>query len=122
MNRRIILQPPIEVTAATTQEVRFAIPSTGAKSALFWVNVHKNTMTGGSASIDLIGASSLNLLDTGTSSSFWKTVLGSPISVGFGAVGAFSATTTTVPDFLRWKVTGNNNIVQFEIIAYLYDT
>ena len=116
-NRRLILQPTIEVAVATTQENRFAIPAGGAKSGLVWVNIPKN---GATATIDILGASSLTLLDVG-SNSFWKLV--GTMTPGASATGAFNVAITTVPDFLKWKCTGTfTQAIQFEIIVYLYDT
>jgi hypothetical protein len=120
VNRRIVLQTPIEVTSSQSQDLRFAIPTAGAKSALVWINVHKNTASSG-ITMDILGSSSMTLPDP-SSGSFWKPLITSGISITAGTVGVFTGSVTTVPDFLRWKITIPSNACLFEIVVYLYDT
>ena len=91
----------------------------GAKTALVWVNVLKNSS--GATTFKFLGASSLSLGATGAAAgSYWLNL--KDIAVGATTVGAFTDAVAALPDFLRWEVTGANAAIQFEIVVYLYDT
>ena len=123
-NRRAVLQPVIEINADQVQDTCCVIPTRGAKTALFWLNVLKNTSTG-TVKVDLVGSSSLSLLgDAGGASptSYWVNL--KQLTVGT-AVGAFTDVAATLPDFLGWQVegiAGASPVFQFEIVVYFYDT
>ena len=120
--RRVVLQPVIEIGAAQGQDVRFAVPSGSAKSGLALLNVMKNG-SAGTVTVDILGATSMNLLDPATgSNSFWLQLKTPGINVGAAAVGSLKGVLTDIPDFIRWKVTGSPVTFQFEIVLYLYDT
>lgn len=113
------MQPTTRVAAASNQETRFAIPAGGAKTMLVWINVYENS-SGAAATVTIYGASDLNLNDNLTSNSFWRNL--GTIAIGAGASGAFSATISNPPPYLRWGISGLNNNIAFEIIAEMWDT
>jgi hypothetical protein len=115
--RRIVLQTPIEVDTAQSQDIRFAIPCQMSEEALIWVNVHKNS-SGATVNLEILGSSSTTLPNP-SSSSFWTSLR--TISVSAAALGAFSASYSGLPDFLSWKISGLTGAVLFEIVVYLYD-
>lgn len=117
-NRRVVLQPAIEIVAAQSQDIRFAVHTGGAKSGLVWLNVLKSSSA--ASTWDILGATGQNLSSSTGSQSYWIT--SRQIPVGASTVGAFKGSLTDIPDFLRWSVTGVNAALQFEIVLYLYDT
>ncbi len=123
-SQRVVLQPAIEIGVDQEQDSCCAVPARGAKTALFWVNVLRNT-SADAVKVSLRGSSSLSLLDGGggaAPSSYWLVL--KQLSAGT-AVGAFSGVVPTLPDFLGWQVegiTGASPVFQFEAVLYLYDT
>ena len=116
---RIELQPSLSVSAATTQEPRYASKTGGAMSGVAFVNVFSNSSTS-STTVTLYTATA-NDLDP-TTGTFWKSV--GSVAIGAGSTGAFTIEISerTLADFLRWGISGLNNTVSFAIVAYLYDT
>lgn len=121
LHRRVVLQPVIEIGVAQGQDVRFAVPSGSAKSGLAWLNVMKNG-SAGTVTVDILGATSMDLDPATGSNSFWLKLKTPGIAVGAGAVGGLKGVLSEIPDFIRWNVTGSPVTFQFEIVLYLYDT
>lgn len=115
---RAIVQPTVRVAAATTVETRYAFVTGGAKTITFTVNVYENG-SNQAPKIEMYGASSLNLDDDILSNSFWINVL--TVNLTALGTGAFSATLTNPPLYLRWSITGVNANVAFEIVADMWD-
>jgi hypothetical protein len=125
MIQRVVLQPLISITGATTQEIRFAVPTSGFKSAQAWINCPKMTYGGGSVNVDILFATSLSLLDPSSgASSFWVRPSGGSIAITASTPGAYvSSVMNGVADFARWRTTTSfATEVQLEIVLFLYDT
>src|SRR5262249_16633812 len=117
MFRRVVMQPTFQPTAGQVQEVRFALQTTGWKLGLFWANVFQSNSA--AFTLEIHGASGITLNDV-VSVGFWPT-LGSA-GVGASAIGAFkTGGISPLPDFCRWVLVSNSNVVSMEIIAYLWD-
>src|SRR5437667_343500 len=99
-NRRIVLQPIFTALTSTTgQEVRFAVPTGGAKSGLAWINVTANASTA-TVTFKIVGASERNLATAG----FW--LQSGSTTIAASTTGAVQAVLTNLPDFLRWTISG----------------
>jgi hypothetical protein len=117
--RRVVMQPAITPAVAAIQEVRFAIQTTGWKTAVFWANVFAVTTT--AATVNLRGASGLTMNDGIAAGTFWPSL--ATISISANILGVYqSPVLNNLPDYMRWSITNNSAAMSFEIIAYLWDT
>jgi hypothetical protein len=119
--QRVIVQPTLRISAPATQEVRFAIRTTGRETAVVWVNVFENT-TAVKTIIDVRGASAQTFNDdTMATPSFWPSL--ATFQIDIGMVGSFSsATIARLPDLGRWAIAALAATLSFDIVLYLWDT
>jgi len=113
--RRVVLQPMMTTANNVTQEVRFAVQTTGWKTGYFWANL---PVHGGTAvTFDIRGASGQNVSEA---TAFWPS-LGTFVTTA-GTPGAYKSNALTpLPDFVRFITTGVSASITFELIAYLWD-
>lgn len=121
--RRVVMQPTFSLsTNPTTQEIRFAIQTTGWKTGQVWVNVYRNA-SAAAGLFDVRGASAIALSDDLANPTFWPSF--GTISITGNTTGVFRPPViTNLPDYLRWTISGNTNgsNITLEVIAYLWDT
>ena len=117
--RRVVLQPMIRVSAAMTQETRFAVRTTGWKSGQAFINVTENGSTA-ATTLDLRGATGLNFSDTMGAGTFWPSL--GTVSIGIAGTGQFRITPSPIQDYMRWHIGSfTGNPMSFEVVLFLYD-
>ncbi|MBI2892913.1 MAG: hypothetical protein HYY06_05125 [Deltaproteobacteria bacterium] len=120
MRYRTDLQPYIEIGAATTQEARFAVQVGNAKTGVACVNVTKNNMSSGTLTFDFETATdpkSPNWANCGTGSiNVTGTGQTSLLRVDLG-----ESSTTRLAGVVRWKSSGANATVGFDIVVFFAD-
>jgi hypothetical protein len=118
---KTVLQPMIKVGPTTAeQEVRFALPSMGAKNVLAWANVTQNSSTT-NPSLKIFGATSLDLPADLATNPFWLSQ--QTITITQSATGSFTGTLSTPPPYLRWQMSNmTTGTVTFEIVLIGFDT
>lgn len=115
MRYRSELQPYIEIGAATTQEPRYAVEVGNGKTGVACINITKNEMTSGSLSFDFETANDLkspNWVNCGTSGT---------VSVGSKTlvrVDLGESSSTRLAGLVRWKSSGANATVGFDIVIF----
>jgi len=118
--RRILLQPVIRISAPTTQEVRYAAPTSGWMTALVWANVFENA-TAVKATVDLRGGSNTSMSDdTSGTPSFWPSL--GTFQIDVGVTGAFkSSAIQGLPAWLRWQIPSLAAPLTLELVLELWD-
>lgn len=114
---RVTLQPTLTVSAAATQEARYAQPVGNAKAGVCVANVYRNTMGVGTVTFTIETASHTGL--SAQSGSFWATA-------GSGAVTAPNTGSVSIPiadlgEVIRWTVAGVTSAIDFEIVVFFED-
>jgi hypothetical protein len=128
MRWRIDLEHGVEIAALPTQhmqKIRDAQPVGHGKTGVVFLNVHRNTLSAGTVTFEILTASDPNVPDLSTSS-YWGTagtqgVTASQTGLFRFEIGASAA--TRLGQAIRWKVSGlASGAVHFSMTAFLADT
>ncbi len=113
MRYRSELQPYVEISAATTQEARFAVDVGHGKTAVACINVTKNDSTA-TATFDFETA-------THAGSPHWASAGTAGVSAqtkGLFRADLGESSTTRLAGVVRWKATGLNAALGFDIVIF----